>query len=384
MRGPSEAEVRDIRARLSEVRGREYWARLESLAGTPGFQAFLRRWFPSQAPAFEAGLPRREFLRRMGASLAVAGLGACTRQPDEVIVPYGSSPEASIPGKPRYFATTLATGAGAMGVLVESHMGRPTKVEGNPGHPASLGATDGIAQAAVLGLYDPDRSHSVLEAGQISTWDAFLTELRSQLDGLEASGGAGLAVLVADVSSPTLRADLAGLRERFPNLRLHHWTPLHRDASRRAARASFGRDVVPRYAFDRADVVLSLDADFLAAGPGGVRYAHDFAARRRVRAGGRDEAASMNRLYAVESSVTLTGAMADHRLALRPSQVGAFARLLASELGLTAAASVSGAAPELRAFARAVAKDLSALTKAGASSSRASTPTHRRTPSRTP
>ena len=359
-----EADIRAIREELATVHGAAYWARLEELVETAPFRAFLERWFPSQLPRLGTELGRRDFLRSMGASLAVAGLGACTRQPDERIVPFATSPEATIPGKPRYFATTLSTGSDVIGVLVESHMGRPTKIEGNPDHPASLGATDALAQATLLGLYDPDRSHSILHAGQIATWDAFLTELSTRLDGMEATRGDGLAVLTCDSTSPTLHAQLGALRARFPAMGIHHFSPIHRDHSRAAARQIFGRDVRPRYAFDKARVVVSLDADFLASGSGGVRYARDFAAARRARTTNgeaADEVAggstAMNRLYAVESSVTLTGAMADHRLAVKPSLVEAFTRALANRIGLSV--DEPKLSEELRKFASEVAMDLS-------------------------
>ncbi len=351
----SEAEVRAIREELATVHGPAFWRKLEQLADTAPFRAFLTRWFPSQLPRLGTALGRRDFLRSMGASLAVAGLGACTRQPDERIVPFAKSPEALIPGKPRYFATSLCTGSDVIGVLVESHMGRPTKIEGNPDHPASLGATDGLAQAAVLGLYDPDRSHSILRAGQISTWDAFLTELSSRLDGMEATRGEGLAILATDSTSPTQRAQLAALVARFPSMAIHHWSPVHRDHSRAGAQSVFGRDVEPRYAFDKARVVVSLDAEFLAAGSGGVRYARNFAAARKARSVG-GNATPMNRLYAVESSVTLTGSMADHRLAVKPSLVEAFTRVLAHRLGVSVDAPEVG--DELRVLADEVARDL--------------------------
>ena len=362
---PSEAELQAIRTELSNARGPAFWDRLEQLSATGPFQAFLRRWFPSQAERFGPEQARRDFLRTMGASLATVGLGACTRQPDETIVPFASRPESLVPGKPRFFATALPSLGGALGVLVESHMNRPTKVEGNPEHPASLGATDALAQASVLGLYDPDRSHSVVRAGQISTWDAFLTDLTTRAGGFEANGGRGLALLFEETSSPTLHAQLARLRERYPELGVFHWSPLHRDQARAGALLAFGRDVVTRYSFDQARVVLSLDADFLGSGePGcaGVRHARDFATSRR----GRADAAVMNRLYVAESSVGLTGAMADHRLALAPSRVEVFARLLAVELGLRSPSPVTQAAPEReRAFARAVARDLSAHAGSG-------------------
>jgi len=364
----SEAEVQEIRAQLSEVQGEAYWARLEELAATAPFQRFLKRWYPSQEARFGPQVGRRGFLRSMGASLAMAGLGACTRQPEEKIVPFATSPEYLIPGKPRYFATSFPYMGDAIGLLVESHMGRPTKVEGNPDHPSSLGATNGFAQAATLGLYDPDRSHSVLSNGQISTWGDFLTALTSQLDGVKPRGGAGLAVLCTDDSSPSLSAQLSALKIGLPNASIQHWSPLHRDNSRQAAERAFGQAVDARYDFTRAKVILSIDSDFLANGPGSVRYARDFAAGRKLRQAhegaqehGEAQASApdvgqMNRLYAVESTSTLTGAMADHRLAMGPREVESFTRALARALGIPVSGPSLGAKEQ--AYVQVLADDL--------------------------
>jgi len=348
-----------IRAELSSARGDDFWHRLEELSARPAFQDWLQQEFPSQAPRFVPALERREFLRLMGASLGVVGLAACTRQPDERIVPFARAPEYVVPGQPRYFASALTLGGAALGVLVESHMGRPTKIEGNPDHPASLGATDALAQAAILSLYDPDRSHSCLRAGQIDTWSAFTGELSGRLERLAALQGQGLSILHAGESSPTLADQLARLSTRFPRARVHRWTPVHRDQERAGAELAFGRDVGTHYHLDRAEVVLALEADLLGSGPGAVRYARDFAHGRLGRAG----AAGMNRLYAVESTLSLTGAMADERLALRPSEVEGFARRVARELGLAVEAPALDAFAER--FAVAAARALDARRGAG-------------------
>ena len=347
-----EAALEAIRAELSAVRGPAFWAKLEELSGTSAFQGFLKRSFPSQAQRFIPDLERRDFLRLMSSSLAVAGLGACTRQPEETLAPYAKEPESTVPGKPRYFATSMPVPGDALGILVESHMNRPTKVEGNPDHPSSRGATDGMAQAAVLSLYDPDRSHSPLRAGQISTWSAFAVELEDRLKTHEAGNGRGLAVLVGDERSPTLAHQLRGLRERFPELMLAHWTPLHRDTSRAGTQLAFGQELQAVYRMDRARVIVSLDADFLGNEPGHVRYARDFAAGRR----GREASASINRLYAIESSASLTGAMADGRIAVRPSEVEGAARALLAQF--QDEVSVPALAPALEARVQEIAADL--------------------------
>ncbi len=350
---PDPAALERLRRELSAAPER-LWERLEELAGEPAFQALLRREFPSQAARFGPALERREFLRLMGASLGVLGLAACTRQPDERILPFARSPEYLVPGRPLYFATAMPIGGAALGLLVESHMGRPTKVEGNPLHPSSLGATDALAQAAILSLYDPDRSHSLLRHGQIGTWSTFTAELGTRLEGLAARAGEGLALLHALEPSPTLDAQLQQLTSRWPKLRLARWTPLHRDQARAGAELAFGRDVGVRYRFDRARVVAALDADFLASGPGGVRHARDLAGARAARR----DSEHFNRLYSIESSFTVTGAMADERLAVRPSEIELFARALGSELGLPVEARPFD--PHAQRFARALARDLSA------------------------
>jgi molybdopterin-containing oxidoreductase family iron-sulfur binding subunit len=341
-----------LRAALGDSTGREAWRRLEDLAREPALHEALRAAFPSQTARFQSEVERRDFLRLMGASMALAGLGACTRQPEEKIVPFARQPESIVPGVPRAFATAMLHDGAAIGLLVESHMGRPTKVEGNPDHPGSLGSTDGFAQAAILGLYDPDRSRSVLRAGQISTWERCYDELKKRLDELARFNGEGLRVLIGEVLSPTLAGSLARLQKEFPRARVHRWTPVHRDHERAGALLAFGRDVSTRYRFDRADVVLALDADFLTSGPGHVRHARDFSARRL----GRRDSTGMNRLYAVESTPTITGAMADHRWALRPSEVEAFAREVARELGIRCEGGRLGA--ESARAAKAVARDL--------------------------
>ena len=312
----------------------------------------------SQASVAPGAVERRDFLRLMGASLAAAGAGACTRQPDEAIVPYGRSPEDLVPGVPLHFATAMPWATGALGILVESHMGRPTKIEGNPLHPASLGATDAFAQAEVLGLYDPDRSQVVLRAGRISTFGEFLSGIAPALDAQAAEGGAGLRVLTPTVTSPTLGARLAALAGRFPRARWHQWEPVHRDRERAGALAAFGRDLVPRHRFDRARVVLSLGADFLA-GPEGVAASRGLVEARRR---GRDSAEPA-RLWAVEAGPSLVGAKADERLPLAPSGVVAFAGALATELGLAVRHAELSA--EARVFAAAAARELESARGAG-------------------
>ena len=214
-------------------RGAEYWRSLEQLAGSPQFQELLRREFPNGAEEGLSELDRRRFLQLLGASFALAGLGACARPPLEKIVPYVQQPEEIVPGRPLYYATALTFGGYASGVLVESHMGRPTKVEGNPEHPASLGSTDRFAQTALLDLYDPDRSKVVTHLERIRTWDSFVRELEAVLQSQEPLQGEGLRILSGTITSPSFGAQMQRLRERFPKARWHRWEPCGRDALRR-------------------------------------------------------------------------------------------------------------------------------------------------------
>ncbi len=322
-------DLAEVRARLNDARGPKYWRSLEELAESDQFAELLQREFPRQATEWPEGLSRRHFLHLMGASLALAGLSACTRQPTETIVPYVRQPEEIVPGKALYFATAMTLSGVAMPLLVESHMGRPTKVEGNPEHPASLGATDIYTQASVLTLYDPDRSQTLTHLSEVRPWTAFLGAMRAQLAIQKITQGAGLRILTETVSSPTLAAQIESLLAAYPNAKWHQYEPVNRDAVRLGGQMAFGRFANAQYKLENADVIVSLDADFLASGfPGFVRYAREFAKRRKLVGG----AKTMNRLYAVESMPTTAGAVADHRLGMRTAEVEEFARALA--LGL--------------------------------------------------
>jgi molybdopterin-containing oxidoreductase family iron-sulfur binding subunit len=335
-----------------------FWRTLDELAGTPAFQERLHDEFPSQIEAIADPVARRSFLKLMGASIALAGIGACTRQPPEKIVPYVRQPEDLVPGQPLFYATAMSLGGVAAGLLVESHEGRPTKIEGNPAHPGSLGASDVFAQAAILGLYDPDRSQTITNLGDIRPWPDFLAVMQTVLAAQRPLGGSGLRILTESINSPTLASQIRTLLQRYPSARWHQWDALGRDNVKRGARLAFGRDVETRYHLDRADVILTLDADILGGGPGALRHARDFASRRRP-----DQAERMGRLYAVEGMPTLTGARADHRLAFRPSEIDTFARRVAAAIGAIPYRE-TGAAPQISPAAApwvdAVARDLSA------------------------
>ncbi len=350
-----------IRERLAGRRGPELWRSLDEIAQTPEFQDWLHREFPRQASEWVEppgdGVSRRRFLQLSGASLALAGLTACTKQPLERIVPYVKQPEEIVQGRPLYFATTFALGGYGMGLLAESHQGRPTKLEGNPDHPASLGATDVFAQATVLDLYDPGRSQSITGLGRIRTWGAFVNEVSAPIRALRALGGEGLRFLSGTVTSPTMAEQMRAILAAYPKARWHRWEAAAPPHAHAGALAAFGAPHETVYDLTKAKVILALGTDLLTAGPAAVRYSRDFARGRQVRVDRR----AMNRLYAVESTPTNTGTLADHRLALSPTELDLFVLALAVELGVAPAAAAAPALPErARAFAAAVAKDLRA------------------------
>ncbi|HYC00932.1 MAG TPA: TAT-variant-translocated molybdopterin oxidoreductase [Candidatus Limnocylindrales bacterium] len=341
-----------VRERLARSTGRSYWRSLEEVADTPEFQAFLHAEFPTSAETLTSSLDRRQFLKLMGASLALAGIGACTKQPVEKILPYVKQPEELIPGKPLFFATAFPLSGGAIPVLAESHMGRPTKIEGNPEHPASLGRTSALMQASVLDLYDPDRSQVLLRAGEIRTWDDLVSELTAQVAQWKATQGKGLRILTPPTFSPTFAAAMQAALATLPQARWHRWEPVGRENVREGARLAFGRVVDARYDVAKADVIVSLESDFLFEGPGQIRYARDFASRRKVTG----KASRMNRLYVAESVPTVTGGNADHRLPLRSARIAALARALAIEVGVGVARPKGLEAHE--AWIKAAAQDL--------------------------
>ena len=330
----------EIRARAA-AQGKYFWRGLEDLAGTREARASLENEFPHE-PQKASGVSRRDILKYMAASAALAGLSACTKLPAEKIVPYVRRPEDIVPGKPLFYATSMPLGGEGIGLLVESHMGRPTKVEGNPEHPGSLGGTDIFTQASILGLYDPDRSQTVMHDGQISDWASFVAAISNARLDWQTSKGDGVRLLTETVISPTLAEQIRAFLVQFPAAKWHQYEPWGRDSAREGARLAFGQYVNTVYNFGHADVIVSLDADFLGVGPGHVRYAREFAARRSP-----DSAnGPMNRLYVIESTPTITGAMADHRLPIRSGDVEALARTLAASVGTPSGASARLSSPQ--------------------------------------
>ena len=318
-----------VREKLREKSGKQYWRTLEELAEDPHFDELLHREFPRHASEWDDAVDRRDFLRLMGASLALAGLAGCGRPDQTHIVPYVKQPDGLVLGRPNFFATAMPFGADAIGVLVESHEGRPTKLEGNPDHPSSLGSTSAIVQASLLNLYDPDRAQTVQYNGEIRSWSAFLDAAPALTTAVKATSGAGFRILTGTVTSPTLAWQIRKLLAQYPQAKWHQWEPAAGDGAKEGAKLAFGRYVNTVYVPGKASVILSIDGDFLASGPGHIAYAKQFAHRRKLE--GTDN--SLNRLYVVEPTPSVTGCNADHRLPLRASDLELFARALAGNLG---------------------------------------------------
>jgi molybdopterin-containing oxidoreductase family iron-sulfur binding subunit len=363
------------RAKLDREGGKRLWQSIEELSDTKEYRNFLVNEFPanggkvSEKVSGEASeeLPeklsnehldinRRDVMKLMAASAAMAGLSACTKLPTEKIVPYVRPPEEIIPGRPLFYATSMPQAGVATGLLVESHMGRPTKIEGNSEQPGSKGGTDVFMQASILNLYDPDRLRNVLYEGSLSNWNEFANAMGDARVN-NGTHGTGMRILTGTVTSPTLGAQLNKLLKQFPEAKWHQYEPSGGDSVREGTRLAFGKPMSPVYHFEQADVIVSLDADFLTTGPGHTRYTRDFSSRRDLAAG---PSSNLNRLYVVEPMPTSTGTMADHRLPLRASEIEGFARQLAAAVGV----SVSGGAPAIGKvpadFVAAVGRDLSA------------------------
>jgi molybdopterin-containing oxidoreductase family iron-sulfur binding subunit len=335
---------------------REYWRSLAQIEDLPEYRAALEREFPEGASELSNGITRRELMTLVGASLSLAGLTGC-RRPVEEIVPYVAAPEDVVPGVPRYYATTMPFRRSAYGLIVESHEGRPTKIEGNPAHPSTLGASSVRVQASMLGLYDPDRSQSITLKGARKSWNDFVTAWGELSKAHAADGGAGLAVLSESFSSPTLARLVSELQIRFPKLQWATYDAVSDENRLAGLRQATGRDLDVVLRFDRASVILCLDADPLLTDPEMIRHARGFAAGRKAGAAG----GAMNRLYAVEGVYSLTGAMADHRLRLESRQIAAFLAALATRLGAPGAGQTGADIPGVdRRWIDAVAKDLQA------------------------
>jgi molybdopterin-containing oxidoreductase family iron-sulfur binding subunit len=323
-----------MRERILAQQGQNYWRSLEEMVDAPEFEEFVSREFPQHAENWDDPVSRRSFLKIMGASLALAGLSsACVIQPPEKVIPFVRQPEELIPGKASFFATAMSLGGTAVGLLARSNGGKPTKIEGNPQHPGSLGSTDVLAQGSLLTMYDPDRSTSPVFRGQSRSWADFVKALQTTLEPLRGNGGAGVRFLTESINSPTIGGQMKQILTEMPNARWYQYEPVSKDNAKAGAVMALGQSVNTVYKFDVADRVLSLDSDFLSSF--NVRYVRDFSAKRRVS----EEKKDMNRLYVAETTISITGAKADHRLAVKPSQMEGFAKAVAAALGVSGASS---------------------------------------------
>lgn len=396
---PDQASVDADPQGAGKSRGKAYWRSLERLLESPAVQEELQRVgaatpqaeFPAGASDAPQGVSRRSMLTLMGASFALAGLEGC-RRPVETIIPYVDAPENIIPGIPRHYATTMPFGTSAYGVVVENHEGRPTKIEGNEMHPSSLGGANAWMQGSILALYDPDRSSGVRQrtaagsaegdeaaagadanahgddghaadedhggeaagpSGTASSWQDFESFWGQRASELEAAAGAGLAVLSTPHTSPTEARLAAAVRQRFPSARWVTYAPVAEDNVFNGCQMATGTRCRPVHHMQRAKVILSLESDFLGLEQESLRDARQFARGRQVDSNGGE----MSRLYVAESSLSATGAVADHRLRSKSFQVGALAAAVAGALGVEAAD--YGALPDAAAAkAKLIADDL--------------------------
>ena len=317
--------------------------------------------FPPSAVSPPSATTRRDFFRLASASMALAGIGACTEPPADRIISYTRTPPERTPGVPLFYATSMVLDGYATGVLVESHEGRPTKIEGNPDHPASLGGTGVLQQASVLDLYDPLRADRVTEGAMPRGWEKLMDAF-----GEVSATGEGLRLLLEPVSSPTTAALLDEVRSRYPAARVSFYAPFSMEPAIEGARALFGQACQPVYDFTRAERIVALDADFIDGMPFSLRYARDFASRRRITS----PDSVVNRLYVAEPRLTPTGTLADERVACQARSIAVLTAVLLREVMGEGGAPISLPAeaqtllgrthcePDLRPWVLAAASDL--------------------------
>jgi len=336
-----------IRQQLKGVTGKRYWRSVDELADTPEFQAAVEKEFPSSPHAWGDEVSRRGFLKFMGASAALAGLAGCTKQPDEPIYPYVKAPEDLVLGKPNYFATAMPFVTGAVPLLVKTDQYRPIKIDGNPEHPYNQGSSDPFSQAALLDLYDPDRSQHVTYRGDNREWAEFAVEFRNKV--ISTKDGTGIYFLSETITSPTLARQWKEVQAKYPKATLVQYDPA-------VAGTSLENGLNVQYDLADADVIVSLDADFLSGAgfPGFHKLVRQYAERRK-------DPTKLNRLYAIESTPTTTGLKAEHRLGLRASQIPAFAAELAKAVGVSGVETPAYSwTDEQKKFLAVLAKDLKA------------------------
>jgi molybdopterin-containing oxidoreductase family iron-sulfur binding subunit len=343
---PAPMTLEQVRERLKTVRGKKYWRSVDELANTPEFQAAVEKEFPGSPHGWGDEVSRRGFLKFMGASAALAGLAGCTKQPDEPIYPYIKAPEDLILGKPMYFATAHPFVTGAVPLLVKTDQFRPIKIDGNPEHPYNQGSSDPFTQATLLDLYDPDRSQHVTYRGENREWAEFAVELRNKV--IASKDGTGIYFLSETITSPTLARQWREVQAKYPNAKLVQYDPA-------IAGTALASGLNIQYDLAEADVIVSLDADFLsgASYPGFHKLVRQYAERRK-------SPEKLNRLYAIESTPTTTGLKAEHRLGLRASQIPAVAEALAYGVGASDRPKNQYFTSEQLDFLEAVVKDLMA------------------------
>jgi len=331
--GEAAASSAELLNRIDAESGPKYWRSLNELANAQEVDELVHREFPSRAGELLDPVSRRNFLRVMGASMLLAGLGGtgCARQPQEKILPYVKPPEWHLPGTPQYYASAAPMPGGyGLGVLVTTHDGRPTHLSGLESHKSSLGAMDAQVQASLLDLYDPDRLDVVMENGNISTWGRFVERMSRTMNEYDSESGDGIRVLTEGITSPTLSWQLEKLRALYPALQWHQFESIGLDNVREGSKMAFGRYMQTSYNLAEARVIVSLDSRFLDEGPGHIRYSRDFAASRDVDA----HEDWMSRLYVAETAPSLTGAQADHKETLRFPDIETLARKIADQVGI--------------------------------------------------
>ncbi len=340
-----------LRRRLAGTRGRDYWRSLEEASGHPEFARLMNEEFPAAEGWGDASIDRRRLLQVMAACVALASVGGCgPEKTRKQLLPYIREPEGMVPAVPRFYASAATLGGFAEGVLVKHYQARPIKIEGNPDHPASLGATSHWSQALILSLYDPERSQMPLQRGMPASEQAFVSALFQRRAELVRAQGRGLRILTGSVTSPTFAAQMTALLRTFPEARWHQWEAINRDSVADGTRQAFGRPLDTVLHVDKAEILLAVGSDLLSWAPGHLRYARDFAAKRRAaETGGR-----MSRVYAIEATPTLAGSVADHRLIIPPDEI---VTALGS-LAMAIKAAPDGFAPAPSPWLAAVVRDL--------------------------
>jgi MoCo/4Fe-4S cofactor protein with predicted Tat translocation signal len=343
--------------------GPAYWRSLEEYSADPKVSELLKQEFSGYDPDDVLSVSRRRFVQLMAASMSLAGLtlAGCRRWPEEKLVPFASRPEGVTPGVPTHYASMAERGGIATGVLVSSIDGRPIKVEGNPLHPGSLGATDAFTQASILQMYDPYRLRQIQKGkdagdGTKPSWADFKTFSDELVGKIKAQPGS-FAVLSESSSSPSLQRMKDGLLAAIPGAKWYEYETINRDNELRGAELAFGKRVRPQYHLDRAEVIVCFDSDLLGDHPNQVRHARDWAAGRKSADQGK-----MSRLYAAESAMSITGGVADHRLPIRSAKIGELVVALTQRLKLrSGSTNLNGS----NAFVEAIAKELNPAARRG-------------------